>query len=92
MLVLTNILLLMAALMFGMARRPWWQIGLLALVTCGPPQLAQFWAGDWRYGVGLPYHEESLNAHVVGWIVGWLLFFAYGGYALGFLYSRWRRI
>ena len=78
--------------MFGIARRPWWQIGVLALVVCVPPQLAQFWAGDWRDGLGLPYHEESLNVHVVAWIVGWLLFFAYMGYALGFFYSRWRRI
>lgn len=91
MLLLTNMLLLGVAFMFGVARRPWWQIGLLAIVACAPLQFAQFWVGDWRYGVGLSYHEQTLESQIV-WIVGYLLCFTYVGYALGVLYSRWRRI
>jgi hypothetical protein len=91
MLLLTNVLLLIVALMFGIARRPWWQIGLLALVTCGPPQFAQFWMGDWRYGVGMPDYAHAPDPRAVVWITAGLLFFAYMGYALGILYSRWRQ-
>ena len=92
MLLLTNILLLMVAFIFGFSRRPWWQVGPLALLACGPLQFAQFWMGDWRYGAGLPYHQPPLDSHQVIWIVGCLLFFAYVGYALGVLISRRHRI
>lgn len=92
MLLLTNVLLLMAAFIFGFSRRPWWQVGPLALVACGPLQFAQFWTGDWRYGVGVPFQEPSLDHRQVIWIVGTLLFCAYAGYALGVLYSLRRRV
>lgn len=92
MLVLTNVLLLMVAFMFGLSRRPWWQVGPLALLACGPLQFAQFWTGDWRYSVGLPYHEPSLDSQQVVWIVGGLLICAYVGYGLGMVWSHWRRI
>jgi hypothetical protein len=87
MLVLTSILLLMVAFVFGFSRRPWWQVGPLALVACGPLQFAQFWTGNWRYGVGLPY-EPALDSRQVVWIVGCLLFWAYVGYALGVVFAR----
>ena len=92
MLLLTNILLLMVAFIFGFSRRPWWQVGPLALVACGPFQFAQFWTGNWRYGAGLPYHDTPLDSHQVFWIVTCLLFFAYMGYALGILFSHRRRV
>jgi hypothetical protein len=90
-LLVTNLLLLMVAFMFGSSRRPWWQIGLLALVICGPLRFAEFWVSGWRYQVALPYHQ-SLNSEVIVWIVGSLLLYAYVGYALGLLYSRRRRL
>jgi hypothetical protein len=90
-LLVTNLLLLMVAFMFGSSRRPWWQIGLLALVICGPLRFAEFWVSGWRYQVALPYHQ-SLNSEVIVWIVGSLLLFAYVGYALGFLYSCQRQL
>jgi len=92
MLLLTSILLLIAAFIFGFSRRPWWLVGPLALVACGPFQFAQFWTGDWRYRVGLSYHQPPLDSHLVVWIVGWLLVSAYAGYAFGMLCSRWRRV
>jgi hypothetical protein len=92
MLVLTSILLLMVAFIFGFSRRPWWQVGPLALVACGPLQFAQLWTGDWRYRVGLAYHEPPLDSRQVIWIVACLLLCAYVGYALGVLCSRGRRV
>jgi hypothetical protein len=91
MLLLTNILLLGVAFVFGFARRPWWQVGVVAFVANAPVQFVQFWMGDWRYRVGLSYHEQSLGSQELIWIVGSILCFTYVGYALGILYSRWRR-
>jgi hypothetical protein len=92
MLMLTTMLLLMVALAFGFSRRPWWQIGAVAIFACGPLQLAQFWMGDWRSRVGLPHHEPPLDMQLLILIVGWLLLCSYVGYVLGLAYSRWRRV
>jgi hypothetical protein len=92
MLLLTNILLLIAAFIFGFSRRPWWLVGPLALVACAPLQFVPFWTSDWRYRVGLSYHEPALDSHLVIWIVGCLLVSAYAGYAFGMLCARWRRV
>jgi hypothetical protein len=92
MLVLTTMLLLIVALAFGFSRRPWWQIGALAIFACGPLQLARFWMDDWRSRVGLPSYEPALDLQVLIQIVGWLLLCSYVGYALGLAYSRWRQV
>ena len=91
-LLVTKLLLLVLAFLFGISRRPWWLIGLLALVICAPLQVAEFWTSGWRSQVGLPYYDQSLNLEVIAWIVGSLLLFAYVGYALGFLYSYRRQL
>jgi hypothetical protein len=90
MLLSTTLLLLIVALAFGFSRRPWWQIGTLALVACGPLQLAHFWMDDWRHRVGLSHHEQSLDLQVLLQIACWLLLCSYVGYGLGLLYSRRR--
>ena len=89
-LLLTIPLLLIVALWFGFSRQPLWQIGTLALYTSGLLLAAQFYIDDWRYQVGLSNYELPLDRWVIIGIVGSLLFSAYGGYVLGFLYSRWR--
>lgn len=91
MLMLTTMLLLIVALAFGFSRRPWWEIGAVAIFACGPLQLAPFWIGDWRSLVGIP-HEPPLDMHLLIQIVGWLLLCSYVGYALGLIYSRWRQV
>jgi hypothetical protein len=90
-LLLTTILLVMVALVFGFSRRPWWQIGILAVFACGPLQFAHFWMDDWRHRVGLSAHEQSMDLQVLFQIIGWLLLCSYVGYALGFL-ARTRRL
>jgi hypothetical protein len=93
MLLLTNMLLLLVvAFMFGFSHRPWWQVGPLALLACGPLQFVQFLTGDWRHQVGLPYNEQSLDFQAIVWVAGSLLLCSYAGYAVGMLYSRWRGI
>lgn len=89
MLLLTIPLLWIVALSFGFSRRPWWQIGTLALFASGLLLAAQFYIDEWRYQVGLSHRELQLDRWVaIG--IGSLLLSAYGGYVLGFLYSRWR--
>jgi len=92
MLLLTTMLLLIVALAFGFSRRPWWQIGVLAICGCGPLQLAPFLMGDWRSRVGLPNLEPTPDLQVLVQIVGWLLLCSYVGYALGLVYSHLRRV
>ena len=89
MLLLTTPLLLIVALWFGFSRQPLWQIGTLALYTSGLLLAAQFYMDDWRYQVGLSHHEMQWDGWMIMAIVGSLLLSAYGGYALGLLYSRW---
>jgi hypothetical protein len=88
MLLVTIPLLLIVALSFGFSRRPWWQIGTLALFTSGLLLATQFYMDDWRHQVGLSHRELQLDRWVIIGIVGSLLLSAYGGYALGLLYSR----
>ena len=92
MLMLTTMLLLIVALAFGFSRRPWWQIGAVAILACGPLQFAPLWMGDWRSHVGLANHEPPLDMRLLILIVGWLLLCSYVGYGLGLAYSRWRRV
>ena len=92
MLLLTTMLLLIVSLAFGFSRRPWWEIGAVAIFACGPLQVAPFLIGDWRSRVGLPHHEPPLDMHLLVQIVGWLLLCSYIGYGLGLAYSRWRQL
>ena len=86
MLMLTTILLVLAGLASGLARRSWWEIGALTLVACGFLQGIDFWMGDWRDQVGLPGDERRFAPLTIGW----LLVGVYATYALAFLYSCWR--
>jgi hypothetical protein len=92
MLFLTTVLLLLVALAFGFSRRPWWQIGPLAVLACGPWQFSPLWTEDWRYRVGLSAHEQSLDLKLLLLVLGWLLLCSYVGYALGILSARWWRV
>jgi hypothetical protein len=92
MLLLTTMLLLIVALAFGFSRRPWWQIGVLAILACGPLQLVPFWMDDWRSRVGLSSLEPAPDLQVLVQIGGWLLLCSYVGYALGLACSRWRQV
>ena len=92
MLMLTTMLLLIVALAFGFSQRPWWQIGTLALIACGPLHLVQFWMDDWRARIGLASPEPVPDLQVLFQIVSWLLVCSYVGYALGLFYSRRRRV
>ena len=87
----TMLLLLIVALAFGFSRRPWWQIGLVALLGCGPLQLATLWTDGWRQQLGLS-HGPKLDLNMSVQIVALLLFCSYSGYLLGLLYARWRGI
>jgi hypothetical protein len=91
MLLLTSMLLLIVASLFGFSRRPWWQIGALALLATGPLLLTYFWMDDWRYRVGVSQGEQLLDAQQIVWVAGWLIFSSYAGYALGLMYSHWGR-
>jgi hypothetical protein len=86
MLVLTTILLLLSGIALGLARRSWWEIGALTLLTWGCLQLADTWIGSWRDQVGLPHDQRFFELRSIGW----LLLSVYASYALAFLYSRWR--
>src|SRR5512145_1705597 len=86
MLVLTAILLLLLGVALGLARRPWWEIGVLALLSCGILQATESWMGDWRRQVGLHADEHLFEPQAVAWLlVGVGTYVCYG---LAFLYSR----
>jgi hypothetical protein len=86
MLVLTTILLLLSGTMLGLARRSWWEVGVLTLLIWGSLRLVDTWIGSWRDQIGLPNDQRFLEMGSVGW----LLVGAYVSYALAFLYSLWR--
>jgi hypothetical protein len=88
----TMLPLLIVAMAFGFARRPWWQIGVLAVLVCGPLQVANLLTDDWRYQVGLARHEQPVDLQMPVMIVATLLLCSYLGYALGLLYARRRAI
>lgn len=93
MLLLTTMLLLVVvALAFGFSRRPWWQIGVLAICACGPLQLAPLLMGDWRSRVGLPNLEPIPDLQMLVQVAGWLLLCSYISYAVGLAYSHLRRV
>ena len=88
MLVLTAILLLLLGVALGLARRPWWEMGVLILLACAVLHTAEFWIGDWRRQVGFPGDNHLIEPKVLAWLlvgVG-----TYACYGLAFLYSRWR--
>ena len=85
MVLLTAILLMLIGATLGLARRSWWEIGLLAFLACGSLQVVYFALGDWRGELGLPVHDRLFDAIVIGW----LLFGAYASYVLALLYARW---
>jgi hypothetical protein len=86
MLVLTTILLLLSGIALGLARRSWWEIGVLTLLTWGSLQFADAWIGSWRDQVGLPHDQPFFELQSFGWLLAGV----YVSYALAFLYSRWR--
>jgi hypothetical protein len=86
MLLLTTVLLILSGLALGLARRSWWEIGILTLLAWGFLRVADLWIGNWRGQVGLPHDERLLEPQ----IFACLLVGAYVSYALAFLYSRWR--
>jgi hypothetical protein len=86
MLVLTAILLLLLRIAFGLARRPWWEIGILAFLSCGVLQATEFWIGDWRRQVGLLANEHLFQSNAIAWLL--VGFGAYVCYGMAFLYSR----
>jgi hypothetical protein len=92
MLLLTTVLVLLVAFVLGLARKPWWQVGPLAAIACGPTHVAPLWLDDWRYRVGLSSQEQMIDMQALFLILGWFLLCTYLGYALGFLSSRWWRV
>jgi hypothetical protein len=86
MLLLTTILLLLSGIALGLARRSWWEIGVLSLLTWGSLQLADAWIGSWRNQVGLPHDQSFFELRSFGWLLAGV----YMAYASAFLYSRWR--
>lgn len=88
MLVLTAILLLLLGMALGLARRPWWEIGVLTLLAWGFLQATDSWMVGWRRQVGLPGDEHLLEPRAIAWLlVGIGNYVCYG---MAFLYSRWR--
>lgn len=92
MLLLTTVLVLLVSWVFGFARKPWWQVGPLAAIACGPTQLAPLWFDDWRFRVGLSSQEQMIDMQALFLVFGWLLVCSYVGYALGVISSRWWRV
>ncbi len=86
MLVLTTILMLLLGIALGLARRSWWEIGVLTLLAWGSLQATGSWMGDWRHQVGLPHAESFFEPRAITW----LLVGVYSSYALAFLYASWR--
>ena len=88
MLVLTATLLLLLGIALGLARRPWWEIGVLTLLASVLLEATESWIGNWRRQVGLPDHEHLFELQAMVWLlVGVGSYICYG---LALLYSRWR--
>jgi hypothetical protein len=88
MLVLTTILLFLLAIALGLARRPWWEIGVLTLLAWAFLQVTDSLMGNWRRQVGLPDDEHLFGPQAIAWLlVGAGIYACYG---LAFLYSRRR--
>lgn len=88
MVMLTTILLLSLGIASGLARRAWWEMGVLTLVAWGSLQLVDSWMANWRIGIGLPRDEFFIEAPARAWLlIGVGVYVSYG---LAFLYSRWR--
>lgn len=86
MLVLTTVLLLMLGIALGLARRPWWEIGVLALLACALLSVTESWMGHWRRQVGLPDAEHLFEPQAMSWLL--VAVASYACYGLAFLYSR----
>jgi hypothetical protein len=88
MVVLTTFLLLLLGIALGLARRPWWEIGVLTLLASLFLHATESWLGGWRHQVGLPDVEPLFERQTIVWLlvgVG-----SYACYGLAFLYSRRR--
>jgi hypothetical protein len=90
MLVLTAILLLLLGVVLGLARRPWWEIGFMVLLSFGVLQATEFWIGDWRRQVGLLRDEHLFEPKVIAWLLVGIS--AYVCYGIALLYSRRRLV
>jgi hypothetical protein len=81
-----TILLLLAGVALGVARRRWWEIGVLTVLASGSLRVVQLLTGGWRGDLGLPLDEPLFDPIAVG-----LLFLGvYVSYGLGLLFARWR--
>ena len=85
MVLLTSILLMLIGATLGLARRSWWEIGVLTLLACGSLQVLYLLMGDWRGELGLPHNDRMFDPIAVAW----LLVGPYTSYVLAFLYTRW---
>jgi hypothetical protein len=88
MLVLTTVLLLLLGIALGLARRPWWEVGVLTLLAWAFLEATDTWMGDWRRQVGLPGDEHLFERQAITWLLVGVS--NYACYGLAFLYSRWR--
>jgi hypothetical protein len=86
MLLLTTILLILSGIALGLARRSWWEIGVLTLLAWGFLRVADLWIDNLRSQVGLPHYVRFSEPEVFACLVTG----AYVSYVLAFLYSRWR--
>jgi hypothetical protein len=85
---LTTILLLLLGIASGLARRAWWEMGVLTLLAWGSLQLVDSWMANWRIQIGLPRDEFFIEAPASAWLlIGVGVYVSYG---LALLYSRWR--
>jgi hypothetical protein len=86
MVVLTTVMLLLLGVASGLARRAWWEMGMLTLLAWGLLQVVDYWIGNWRYQVGLPSNAFFVEAPAIAWLlIGISVYVSYG---LAFLYSR----
>jgi hypothetical protein len=88
MVILTTVLLILLGVAFGLARRAWWEMGILTLVAWGSLQVVDVWIGNWRNQVGLPRDAFFVQASALTWLlIGVGVYVSYG---LAYLYSRRR--
>jgi hypothetical protein len=88
MVTLSMILLVLLAAASGLARRAWWEMGLLTLLAWGSVQVVDLWIGSWRSQAGLPRDEFFIETSATAWLligVG-----VYASYAAALIYARWR--
>jgi hypothetical protein len=90
MLMLTAILLQLLGVALGMARRPWWEIGVLTLLAWALLLATEFWMGHWRRQAALPDDDYHFEPQAMVWLLVGIG--SYVCYGLAFLYSRRRLV